>query len=313
MKNTLDLTFRSKENNAPIPAKDVYETLMKFQDLMYTFAGMKAKLSSSKKGRKSKSMRNICELLIADVKRGSVTISLVPKDPELDLFGYNSFGQDVLNDTGKIYSYISTNDENNIKKIIPDDYHRTKIINKIQTTIPSEKSTINLYIKTTETGQFKTQRLAPELLKEITIQPLKLIAEEEVTHQLVDIIGIAALDSEGGFKKLENIYNVNPNVKGIVLDRVEGNIYSYVFTKELFFKIKKTDNYITVQQSDLNIDTYYQKDEDLHKTLGEELDFLWAEYAEAEDEHLHSTGIAFKKTLLSIIFERKINSASKNS
>lgn len=312
MKNTLDLTFRSKENNALIPAKDVYETLMKFQDLMYTVAGMKAKLSSSKKGRKSESMINICELLIADVKQGSVTISLVPKSPELDLFGYNSFGKDVLNDTGKIYSYVATNDENNIKKIIPDDYYRTKIINKIQATIPSEKSTVNLYIKTIATGQFKTQRLAPELLKEITIQPLKLV-EEEVTHQLVDIIGIAALDSEGTVKKLENIYNVNTNVKGMILDRVEGNIYSYVFTKELFFKIKKTDNYITVQQSDLNIDTYYQKDEDLHKALGEELDFLWTEYAETEDKYLHSTGIAFKKNLLSLIFERKIYSASKNS
>jgi len=310
MKKTFDLTFRSKEKNKPIPAKNVYQTLSNIQDLMYSVAEMKVKLQSSKKGRKSDEMRNICELLITNVKPGSVTISLTSNKPQQNLFGYDKFGQNVLQDTGKIYSYVSTGDDKNIETIIPDNVYRTKIISKVQKTIPSEKSPVDLFINTINTGEFKTKRLAPDLLNKIIEHTSKLTEEDEITHQLVDIIGLAAIDKNGKLKKLENVYQMDSDINGLVLSRVKGKKYKYVFKKELFFQIEKSDDYITVQQSDLDIFSYYNINIDLKKALGEELDFLWSEYVEVDDKKLHTSGVELKNKILSLIYETEITNGS---
>ncbi|MCH7731803.1 MAG: hypothetical protein IIB44_04705, partial [Candidatus Marinimicrobia bacterium] len=111
--NDFKIKITAGDDN-PVPVSDVVKIFKGFQEMVYSFAEMKASLSRTKRGPKSKELKEICELLISQVEKGSIVFHVTTREPKKTLFGVDRFGIDVLTKSQQMLGWIS---ESNVEKI----------------------------------------------------------------------------------------------------------------------------------------------------------------------------------------------------
>lgn len=287
-----------------MPVSDVVKIFKGFQEMVYSFAEMKASLSRTKRGPRSKELKEICELLISQVEKGSIVFHVTTREPKKTLFGVDRFGIDVLTKSQQMLGWISESNVEKIKELAPDKGYRDKIVRKAQNFLPKKNSETTMIIKGPEIGEIEVSQLEKEILNQVVI-PLSR-PENQISTKLADIKGIAFFDSEDIFQGFDTVLEIE-ELPGIALNSVQGKHYTYVFSNRLYFDVKDVDDIKLITQSDLDIITYCESHEDIGEVLGKEFDILWLEYVEAEDETLDKSAAELKKRVLDIVTTRTIS------
>lgn len=296
----------SEGDSKPIPMKKVLKILSGFQEMVYSVAEMKARISTSKTGRKTSAMRAACELLITKVKSGSVGFCVRTRKPEITLFGEDMFGMETLATSEMILEYIAEKDINSIVKTVPDVIYRDKIIGKAQAFLPSGKSDTKVSIKN---GQKQAVQVSKFDAKELINIMLPKKEESPIDHgysKPADVKGIAHFDSNGKFDRFVDILEVT-DLPVLKISYVVGKEYKYNFKQPIFFDIQEEGEHLQIiKQKDLDIVTTADSGKEILSALGEEFDLIWHEFAEADDSTLHESGLLLKEKLIGLVDNREI-------
>jgi len=303
-KKKIELEITRGDKN-PVPAKDVVNIISGFQNLLYSLAEMKAGISRSQTGPKKDNIKSACELMISNVRPGSVVIEVTPKEPDITLFGFDEFPTNVLNQGEGVLIDIANQDTKSLIKNIPNDTYRDKIVRNVHRFLPKKNSDTKVLLSSGNGKQIKMQRMEPAHFNEVVFTGK--LPPEQYFKKLSDIKGIAKIDSEGNFMNFEDIFKIE-ELPGIALESVKGHNYIYEMKTHLYFDIKDIEGVKVVTQSDLDISFHCEEDEDLKQVIGEEFDVLWKEYAEAADEQLHPSGLKLKYKLHELIYTRSFTS-----
>lgn len=295
----------SRGDKNPVPAKEVVNIISGFQNLLYSLAEMKAGISRFQTGPKKENIKSACELMISNVRPGSVVVEVTPREPEMTLFGFDKFPTNILNQGEGVLIDFANQDTKSLIKNIPDDDYRDKIVRNVHGFLPKKKSNTKVLLHSGKGKPIRMKRLAPSKLNEVVLTGK--LPPEQYSKKLSDIKGIAKIDVEGNFMDFEDIFEIN-ELPGIALECVEGHKYIYEMKTQLYFDIEDVEGVKVVTQSDLDITFHCEKDEDLKQVIGEEFDVLWNEYAEADDDQLHPSGLKLKSKLHKLIYTRSITS-----
>jgi len=295
----------SDGNGAPVPVIEAQEFLKNIQEMAYNFAEMKAKYDPSKTGPKKGNIKEACNFQIVNMAFASAEFEITTPEPTPELFDFD-VGQEILQKTSDIFRHLSQGDDESIIKMIPDERHRTKIINRARAAIPPRKSGRSLSVATTRYEVEEVIRPDRESLKGVIATNGDLKETEEVIEKYIDAKGFALIDENNqirGWKKIVSFEEVD----SLSLQEVKGKIYTYRFKEKVPFLVTREDEYFILEYEPLSILIRGKTHDDLYKDLGEEFDFLWNEYAEESDEALHPSGKSLKDKILDLVGGRIIN------
>lgn len=304
-KHDIEINISEGDSN-PIPIKKVVSILSGFQEMVYSVAEMKAKLSRSKPGPKSKSLQDVCELVITKVEGGSATFHIQTQEPEITLFGEDMFGMETLETSQKILESIARKDIKNLVYMAPDVNYRDKIIGKAQKFLPSAKSKTMVSIKSGQKPAVQVRQFEAKEIRDIMLPKEKGIPIDRGYSKPADVRGIAHFDSTGNFDCFDNILEVN-DLPGILISFIDGKQFKYNFKTPIFFDIHEEGEHLQIiKQKDFGIVTTAYSGEEILNVIGEEFDLLWHEFVEAEESALHESGVRLKEKLLNVVYNREI-------
>jgi len=288
--------------NNPVPIEDVVRVLKGFQDMVTDFALMKANIQKGA-GRYKDDLKETTQVVITGVRESSVEVDVAPKEQDIDMFGVNHFPLQVFDSATKTMESICNRDMDAIKKEIPDVSQRRRILPKINRWLPSKSGSIKATYKTGRKKAAPLQALNRTMMSELLEE--KDIQKKVIHTVLAEIKGIATVDENGIFQNVQKLISME-EINALHIDKIAGSKYEYTFEPALLFKIEEEDGNRLIHQDDIGLITHATEEEDLMEAIGIEIDFLYAEYVEENDDNLHETGLELKKNLKAAILHRGI-------
>ncbi len=233
----------------------------------------------------------------------SATFLIEPPPQKDELFHFD-IGFKSLQDAFEVFKKVGEEDTAGLSALLPEPKHRKKIIANAQAAIPKKKT--GFYLSATSyTGNTKSlSKAKQEFLK--TVMQIEedenLEATAGVQKKLIDAKGIAVFGPDDEFQKWDEIYSLE-DWKALILEKVDGTKYSFVFTNPIPFEITEEDSLTLLKYQPLNILVSGTNIQEAVSELGATIDFLWNEYVLADQSELHASGLSLKESLLAHIKE----------
>lgn len=294
----------SDGNGSPVPVNEVKEFLRNIQIMAYNMAESKAMRDPSKRGIKTKNIKEACALHIVNMLFASAEFEITTLEPTGDLFGMD-IGLEVLQDTSNIFKHLHDENEPAIRNMIPDPKHRNKVIRRARAAIPPKKSGRFLSVTTSGFEISEFTRPSRSKLKDL-IPSYEESPPVPVTEKYIDAKGFVLVDQDNNIKNWERIVSFE-EVDSLLLHEVRGALYTYRFKELQPFILQREEEEFVATFEPLGIIVSGRTDKELYSSLGDEFDFLWADYAQEDDGALHDSGKRMKNYLLDLIVDRVIN------
>lgn len=120
---------------------------------------------------------------------------------------------------------------------------------------------------------------------------------------VVKLSGVVHYTAAGGVSYMNEIESIEPYEH--VVDHVATNTHEFVFNYPLKFTVDASlgPGGFALSNEHLDIHVYGRSLKEAFDLVGEHIEFLWDEYANADDAELHETGIQLKKKVRALIRE----------
>ncbi|MBT7485058.1 MAG: hypothetical protein HN673_01730 [Rhodospirillales bacterium] len=187
-----------------------------------------------------------------------------------------------------------------------DDYqflnrHREWLENEMPS-LKSEKIKLTGMLKAGALGKKSVFRIF-DGIRTITLLPSsdQTIDFRDLFGKVVELNGVAKYKPNGQISGVEEIENLAPHTHKV--SSVESGERRFVFSRELSFSIDASTSEagFLLSNQDLDIHSYGQSLREATEGISEQVEFLWDEYAQCDDNALHSSGKTLKDRILGIV------------
>lgn len=339
---SINIVIESTRATKDLPVRHIVRVLNEVQTSIYHIGDYLASEDFRVRGPPDDMVRDKCEMIFKDVRKGSFYAELILQDPQTTLSNQQSLGEDSLQKFSKLITEINNEDAGltRVKETIDEPHHRYRIVGDLDRLWPSETDGFNVILTS---PQMKSVLLNPDK-KFFIRQLLKGDSEEEEftvrgvisdLHIKKDIIRIDGPD--GSIKipyesvdKIKEFINKPIAISGKAEPDAAGNIteLNSVYSIELFKHT--TIKRILSQKGELQlvnpmvIDIDYRnknwvmKNDEFRimisdaeyanclKQFNDEIFFIWSEYGPIDNSHLSPSALRLKNSILSIVKEKPI-------
>jgi flagellar basal body rod protein FlgF len=338
---SIDLSLESTGDIRGVAIKDAANFLYELQ-LLINHLGDYLTGSDYRKGPSPESVSKRCELFIKEIETGSVKATLQLQDKQLALEGA-TLGESSIDKFHEIMDIIANGKEieNNLKRSIDHNLHRTKIIEDLHKLWPNEKDNYLVRIfysnkeiklesdtkllvegllhrnetqKTSVKGilgelkvmQNKRMRIigGPDGNIGCTFSKEKMDQVKKLIGKPVTVFGDADFDSYGSIKEMTDIEKLERFTE-FKLHRILSEEKEITLSYPIIVDVDYSDDQWILKNDELNIMGFGETYDESLKEFNEEFVFVWKEYGLANDNDLTYDAQLLKKNLMHHLESRK--------
>lgn len=331
---SINLALESTGYNRGVSIKNAANFLYELQ-LLINHLGDYLTGSDYRKGPSPESVSKRCELFIKEIKTGSVKATLQLQDQQVALEG-STLGESSIDKFHEIMDIIANGREieNNLKKSIDHNLHRTKIIEDLHKLWPNEndKYTVKIFYldkeiklesdtkllvegllhknetqKTSVNGilgelkvmQNKRLRIigGPDGNIACTFSKEKMDLVKKLIGKPVMVFGDADFDAYGNIKEMTDIEKLE-RFSEFKLHRILSKEEELTLTQPIVVDVDYSDDQWILKNDELNIIGFGETYDESLKEFNEEFVFVWKEYGLAKDNELTYDAQLLKKNLM---------------
>lgn len=344
----IELTIESKnknqkkdENRNKIPIVVLSNHLQSLQNLMYVIGDHLDGNSPRIRGDFPKSVKEKCELVIEDIKSGSVIANIGLANTQRSL-SEGTHGEKALNIAKQVIEIAETEDDiaSMILGIIPDDNRAFRSIREINSIWPSEGSDYKVSIgfgkkdsiqldpkrkpyleralsKPTnpEEKQYigRLIQIRVDRKRQFIIETPKGIKtciyspniEEDTIKNLKKLIKVSGIENKNGYIEISDERSIN-SVESLPLDeiKIEGALKKFKLPLEL--EVEFENEHYIISNDDLGLLVVSDNLKKGIEGIKEEFNTLWDYYVNDTPDNLTTSAIEFRNRLFSLIEEEEL-------
>lgn len=339
----IGVVIESTQSLRDLPVRHVVRVLNDLQASLYHIGDYLASEDFRVRGPPDDRVRDKCEMVFKDVRKGSFNAELVLQDPQTTLPGEPSLGEDSIQKLTQLLTEINNEDAGliRVKESISEPRHLHRIIgdidglwpgendgykvtikgpNMVSTTLhPSKKFFIRQLLKgENEEREFTVRGVISDLnVKKDVLRiegpdgNIKIPYDsfdkiKDFVNKPIAIFGKAEADASGSISELTSVFGIDL-FEHTTIKRIVAQKGELQLTKPVVIDVDYRNKNWVMKNDDFRIMVHDKEYSDCMKQFNDELFFIWSEYGAVDDLRLSSDAKKLKEYILSIAKGRPIS------